>query len=175
MRRFFLWAALVVVAASCSHDSKQAAPGKEANLLLSSSFEGLDGWVGETASLTSEKAHTGQYSIKVDPAIEYSLPFVKQLGRLSATRVSKVRLTAWSLLTSSGKATLVFQISRPVQGDNVFYEKIDLNKVGEWTKVSHVLTLPPVIDPASQVRIYLWRNEATGPVYLDDIALTVEP
>ncbi|MCB2380010.1 hypothetical protein LGH70_20620 [Hymenobacter sp. BT635] len=167
---------LLLFAAACSQKKNEQADDTKGKALLSTSYENLEGWVPENASLTKEKAHTGNYSVKVDPAIEFGLTYVNKLGRLSPTRSNKLRLKAWYMLTKPGKASLVFQIVNPDNtSTNAFYEKISLEKVGDWTEVSQVLTLPPVIDPASEVRVYLWRDEATGASYLDDVELTVEP
>ncbi|TGE26498.1 hypothetical protein [Hymenobacter metallicola] len=176
MRSFRLYFLLLVVATACSQKKTEEADSAKSSVLFSSSFEGLEGWLPENPSLTQEKAHTGKYSVKVDSNIEYGVTYINKLGRLSPTRINKFHLKAWTFLTKPGNAALVFQIMNPDQsGTNAFYEKIDLEKVDAWTLVEKDLTLPAVVDPNSQVRVYLWRANATGPVYLDDIELTVAP
>jgi hypothetical protein len=178
MSRLTTWIALALLMTACSSDAnetKEKIPDVAADrVLFTTSFEDFEGWVAENPSLNKEKAHTGHYSIKVDQNIEFSQTYTNQLARLSPKRFNKVRITAWGYLTAPGAAALVFQITRADQ-TSVFYEKIDINKVNSWEQVSKVLTLPTVLDPMDQVRIYLWRASATAPAYLDDVKLSVEP
>lgn len=176
MRYSFLWSVLWLSVAACSQDKTAAADTKASQVLLASDFENLEGWVPENASLTTEKAHSGTYSIKVGPANEFSLTYISKLGRLSTTRLNKVRLKGWYFLTKPGPAYMVVQVVNPdANGTNAFYEKVTLDKVGAWTEVEQALTLPPALDPASQVRLYLWRSTATDAAYLDDVQLITEP
>lgn len=175
MRTSQLWLLLFVLASACSQQKTDKAGDTKSPVLFASSFENLEGWVPENPSLTKEKAKTGQYSVKVDQNTEYGLTYINKLGRLSPTRVNKFRLKASYFLTKPGNAALVVQIVKPDESNtNAFYEKVDLDKVEAWTSVDKVMTLPGVIDPASQVKVYLWRASATGPAYLDDIELSVE-
>lgn len=168
----FLW-----LMTACSRDARREVPvpaPAASRVLAATSFEEMDGWVAPTPSLTTEKARTGQYAIKVDQNMAFSLTYTNQLVRLSPRRFDKVRLTAWGYLTEPGAAALVFQIVRADQ-TTAFYERIAISKVGSWEQVSKVITLPPVLNPLDQVKIYLWRTDATSPVYLDDVTLSVEP
>lgn len=176
MRHSAIGVVLALVSSSaCSHQTTEKTPIIAPDrVLFTTSFEDLDGWVAESPSLTKELARTGQYSIKVDQNTEFSLTYKNQLTRLSPKRFNKVRLTAWSRLTAPGAAALVFEITRDNQ-TTVFYEKVDIQQDDSWKQISSVLTLPPVLDPMDQVRIYLWRASATAPAYLDDMQLSVEP
>lgn len=172
------WAVAVIIslgAVACSpNKTKSPPPNAPGRVLFATSFEDLEGWVTENPSLTKEKAHTGQYSIKVDQATEFSLTYLNRLARLSPQRFNKVRLTGWGLITAPGAASLVFQITRADQS-TVFYDKIDITQANSWQQLSKVMSLPAVLDPMDQVRIYLWRAEAKTPVYLDDVKLSIEP
>lgn len=175
MRQLAFWTATLLLITACSRESNDKTAASNANqVLFTTSFENLEGWIADNPSLTQERAHTGNYSIKIDPSQEFSMTYTNQLYRLSPKRFNKVRLTAWGFLTAPGAAALVFQIVRPDQ-TNAFYEKVDISQVNSWEQVSKVLTMPPVLDPADQVRIYLWRGTATAPAYLDDLQLSVEP
>lgn len=177
MRHLASVVALLFFLTACSRDTsrKVPVPAPATNrVLVTTSFEEMDGWVAETPSLTLERARTGRYAIKVDQNTEFSLTYLNQLARLSPKRFDKVRLTAWGYLTAPGSASLVFQITRADQ-TTAFYEKIDISRVNTWEQVSKVLTLPAVLDPTDQVKVYLWRAAATAPVYLDDLTLSVEP
>jgi hypothetical protein len=175
MRHWAVGAVISVSLVACSHKkTKSPPPNAPGRVLFATSFENLEGWVTETPSLTNEKAHTGQYAIKVDQATEFSLTYLNKLVRLSPQRFDKVRLTGWGFLTAPGAASVVFQITGPDQS-TVFYDKIDITEVDAWQRVSKVMTLPAVLNPTDQVRIYLWRAEAKAPVYLDDVKLSIEP
>ncbi|UOQ54279.1 carbohydrate binding domain-containing protein [Hymenobacter cellulosivorans] len=167
---------LLLLTAACSKKSADDTGGQETQVLVRNGFEDLEGWVPNNPSLTKENPHSGQYSVKVDPAIEYSLTYINPIGHLSPTRINKIRLKAWTYQAKPGKAAVVVQINSPEpNGPSVFYQKFDLSEVSKWTELSQVLTMPAVLDPASQIRIYLWRFEAGGPAYMDDIELSVEP
>ncbi|SMB93516.1 Carbohydrate-binding CenC domain protein [Hymenobacter roseosalivarius DSM 11622] len=175
MRHLAIGLALVLLTTACSQNAgeKNSAAGT-GRVLVDTSFEDLEGWIPENPSLTQEKAHTGRYSIKIDPGTEFSLTYINQLYRLSPKRFNTVRLTAWGQLTAPGAAAVVFQITRADQ-TTAFYEKIDIKEVNEWGQINKVLTMPAVLNPADQVKIYLWRATATAPAYLDDLTLSVEP
>ncbi|QIL76366.1 MULTISPECIES: carbohydrate binding domain-containing protein [Hymenobacter] len=175
MRHLAIGLALVLLTTACSQNGSEKNPaGAAGRVLVSTSFEELEGWIPENPSLTQEKAHTGRYSVKIDPGTEFSLTYINQLYRLSPKRFDKVRLTAWGQLTAPGSAAVVFQITHADQ-TTAFYEKIDITEVNSWGRIDKVLTMPPVLDPADQVKIYLWRATATAPAYLDDLTLSVEP
>lgn len=175
MRYLAIVLAVGLLATACSQRANEKKSAATAGrVLIDTSFEELEGWLSETPSLTRERAHTGHYSVKVDPSTEFSLTYINQLYRLSPKRFDKVRLTAWGQLTAPGAAAIVFQITRADQ-TTVFYEKIDVKEVNDWGRIDKVLTMPAVLDPADQVKIYLWRATATAPAYLDDLTLTVEP
>ncbi|MEJ7661966.1 MAG: hypothetical protein WKG07_21540 [Hymenobacter sp.] len=76
---------------------------KPANLLASNDFESLDGWLGGEVgpSLTREQAHSGVYSVKVDPKVDYSMGYSNPLGRLSSSQVTKLKLHGWVFLPSN--------------------------------------------------------------------------
>jgi hypothetical protein len=177
MRHLACVVAFFSLMTACSRDTRREVPVSApvvGRVLTATSFEEMDGWVTPTPSLTTEKARTGQYALKVDQNTEFSLTYTNPLTHLSPRRFDQVRLTAWGYLTEPGPAALVFQITRPDQ-TTAFYEKIDISQVGAWAQISKVLTLPPVLDPADQVKVYLWRATATAPAYLDDLTISVEP
>lgn len=151
------------------------------NLLLRNDFDSLAGWTGaESPSLTRERAHSGQYSIKTDKDLEYSLTYVNLLGRLSPVRLTKIKVAAWVFAAKPGNAQLTVQLTRSLQDNTtIFNQSLDLGetvkKPGEWTYVSKVFALPADISSANQLRIFVWRASAAEPVYLDDLVVTNEP
>ena len=180
MRFHFFPAALALLAASgCSSDSSPTAIPE--NQLMATDFESMTGWTPDVPSLTREKAHSGKYSIKTDPNIEYSLTYQTTLGALSPTKLTKVRLTAYAYVKKAGSpATLTFQLLRslPEGGAAFFMESIDMSKTvkkaGEWTKVTQDIVLPADVAATSILRLYIWRASSSDAVYVDDIVLTKE-
>lgn len=165
----------LLVLAGCSSNTETETP---ANLITQNDFEGLDGWVPGTPSLTTEKAHSGRFSTKVDKDAEYSLSYVNLLGKASAARIQKIKLSGWVLLAGpKATATVVVQVVDPAQDNKqVFWEGIDLSKevkkTNEWTEVSKEFTLPANLEAGHQLRVYMWRGGAEQPAYLDDLTLT---
>lgn len=169
---------LSTLTAACSPvDADQA----DSRVLLRADFESLAGWGGpEAPSLTRERAHSGQYSIKTDKDLEYSLTYLSPLGRLRMQPAAKIKVSAWVFASQPGSAQLTVQLTRSVEDNTViFSEFINLGeavkKQFQWTPVSQVFTLPADVSAANQLRIYVWRTSAPEPVYLDDLVVTNEP
>ena len=156
----------------------------DSNTLLISGFETLPGWLPEqqSATLTQERAHTGQTALKVDEAHEYSLTYNNLLGRLRDTRLNKIKVAAWVFLPNSqAAATLVTSVADPATptAKPLLWEGIKLNEVvktyGKWVQVSRVMTLPADADASKRLSIYLWRTGVNQPVYIDDLTVSIEP
>lgn len=176
---FFLSALLSLAGCSSGPDS-----ASDANTLMVNGFETLGGWLPEeqSATLTQEQAHTGKTSLKVDQDREYSLPYSNLLGRLRDTPLRKIKVSAWVFLpTAQAAATLVMEVTDPAApaAKPLLWEGIKLSEAvktyGKWTQVSSVLTLPASADASKKLSIYLWRTGGSQPVYLDDLAVSVEP
>ncbi len=157
-----------------------AAPTPPADQLAANDFEHLDGWLnGNTpASLTQEKAHSGVYSVKVDPATDYSLGYTNQLGRISTGRMRKIKLRAWVFLPNDqATAALVTEIKTPDPTKNL-WDNFDLGKeattksgFNKWLEVEHTVDVPATAVFNSTLQVYLWRNGSSQPVYLDDLQI----
>jgi hypothetical protein len=154
-----------------------------ANELASNDFEHLDGWLGSDASpsLTREKAHSGLYSVKVDPAIDYSMGYNNQLGRISDTRIRKIKLRGWVFLPSSRTpVSLVTEIKKPNEAKGIFYDSFDLAKAvrpngyNHWVEIENTINVPETATYDSRILVYLWRGNSSLPAYLDDIQLIKE-
>ena len=177
---FSLSALVALGLAGCGGQTDAA---NDPNVLVNNDFETLAGWLPEpqSATLSREKAHSGRYSIKVDPAHDYSLSFGAPLGQLHETRIKKLKVTAWAFVpTADATASLVTAVSNPSTPDAkpMIWEALELNKpgsVGKWVEVSKVITLPENTVPTSKLGFYLWRTGGNQPVYLDDLQVTVEP
>lgn len=171
-RKCLLGIGLATALAACSKD----APTVDKDVLVHNDFETLYGWVGETPSLTKEKAHSGLYSIKVDPNTEYSLTFRSLIGRLISAKPKKMKLEGWVLRASDeSDARLTVQLLRPKDGSSVLSESVSLKekiaKPGVWEKVEMEFAMPDQASSEDELRLYLWRVGSGEPVYLDDVEL----
>lgn len=170
-----VYAALALALTACGG----ASTTKPENLLAANSFDELDGWVpdGSMPFLTRAKAHSGQFSASVNPTSEYAGGYSGTLGKLSGTRLNKLRLHAWVWLPSrDAKASLVTQVTDPASGKVLLYDNIDLvaatsSTFGKWAEVDKELTLPAEVTSNSVFKTYLWRNQSSQPVYMDDLQI----
>ncbi|QKG58350.1 hypothetical protein GKZ68_17975 [Hymenobacter sp. BRD128] len=175
LARLFTFSALglgLLLGSGCSKTSAE-----EKDVLTSNDFDHLDGWVGDVPSLTREKAHSGAYSIVVQPGIEYGLGYSNPLGRLSTMRPDKIRISAWVMRTGDQNAAkLVAEIKDPATGAKALWEAIDLGKevpkLNEWKHIEHVITVPPTVSATSRIMVYMWGAGAGQPTYLDDLTLS---
>jgi len=146
-------------------------------------FESMAGWMGPTPSpsLTTEKAHSGKYALKVDGNTEFSLGYNNMLGMMSKARISKIKIEAWVFSPSAeAGALLVTTISdgvadhKPMLWDGFDVVKAS-DKHNEWVQVSKVIDVPASVNYSSHLGLYLWRNKGTLPTYIDDITITEAP
>ena len=180
MKNIFCFLVLASLTASCSSDNNLPADGP--NLITKNDFEALAGWGGvDPATLSKVRAHSGKYSLEVHPPDrDYSITYDAALGQVSPRKVKKIRLDAWVFLTSAkASGMLVMQVKDPAQADkNIFWDGIKLTETvkeyNKWVKVSKEFTLPETIAYTNHVQLFLWRGDASEPVYADDISLTTE-
>jgi hypothetical protein len=167
---------LAVGFSACSSGSSV----KSADVLASNDFEQLDGWLGSAAtpSLNRERAHSGEYSVKVDPKIDYSLGYNNQLGRISPTRLHKLKIHCWVFLSNSKTAVaLVTDVSNPDPAKSLVHHSYDLAKATrpkgyhQWIEVEYTIDLPETVTSNSQLVVYLWRADSQEPAYLDDLQI----
>lgn len=145
---------------------------------MKSDFESLVGWIPDASTVAKDKAHSGQYSIKVDQNHEYGLGYTSLLGQLSSTRIRGVKLDAWVYLTDKDAvgSKLTFILKDAASGQELLGNRIELAEqvkdYGKWVKFSKEINFPTSANYTSQVLVYLWRGGASKPTYIDDIQLT---
>ncbi|KAA9331348.1 hypothetical protein F0P96_13960 [Hymenobacter busanensis] len=174
MKNAFLLLALVALV-SCSKSDDQSA---NANAITATNFDDYEGWVPENASLTRERAHSGKFSIKVDGNSEFSMGYVNLLGKISPRKMRKLHLKAWAFLPSNkAAAKLGMQITDPSTGQEIFGDGIKLTdqvtSFNKWVEVEKDITLPDNIAPTQLLKLFLWRDSASEPAYIDDLSLTI--
>ena len=173
--RQLLYALLALSLAACGEKPK-ATP---ANLLASNDFESVDGWLGgvNPTSLTKDKAHSGRYSVKVSPESEYSLGYDNPFGKLSASKLKKIKLRAWvNLPNGKSEAILVAAVPNSTAGAKpLLWEGVKLrDKVksyNKWVEVEKEITLPDNITYNDKINAYLWSAGSSDPVYMDDMSI----
>lgn len=179
MKKSFLFSACALALAACG--GSEPAIDSDPNVLMHTDFEGLDGWLpsDKASTLTQEKAHSGNTSMKVDATHEYSLPFSEPLGLLHKSQPKKITVSAWTFVPDAqAAASLVVSVSDPAAPDKpLLWQAVILSKeskpYGEWKEVSQTIILPANVGPANKLSIYLWRTGGTSPVYADDIKVTL--
>ena len=166
----------LAVLAGCAGSGNGAAD----KVLSQNDFESMAGWAPATPSLTTERAHSGRYAMKVGEGLEFGANFSSPLVQVSPTRLQKLRVSAWALLTNlDTEAQLVVEVKNPADdSQKIFWESFTLNSkvksVNSWTKVGKTFTLPATLNPTDELRVYLWRGASPAAVYLDDVELTRE-
>jgi hypothetical protein len=158
---------------SCSRDTVYGN-----GVLMRSDFDHLTGWIGDTSSLTRDKAHSGAYSLVVKPGAARSLGYDAVLGQLCSSRPDKLYVSAWVMRTGNQNATkLVVEIKDPDANNQVFREDIDLGKevqkLDTWQRLEHAVAVPPKVSANAHIMLYLSGAEAGQPTYLDDLALSL--
>ena len=184
IRKIWPLAVLVAVLVAGCQPRDGRAETKEREL-MHTSFEEMVGWAPAPPpspaippSLSTVKAHTGKYAMRVDSANAYSFSYRASLGSLCSThRPRRLTLGAWVWVPRfEDTAVLVFALSDPNNPDQPLLSKYvyltDSGPFGKWKYVSRAIDLPGNIHSNTQVVIYLWRANAAQPVYADDLQLT---
>jgi len=158
-----------------------AYPEVREHRLFFNDFEHLDGWLPDpavAATLTTERAHSGRYSVMVDAAHPFSVTDHAKLNELVSLRPRRMHLSAWIWVENSqDDAQLVFSAGLPddPEGKSKVYSQVflvDNWPYRRWTHVSRDIDLPPEISSQTNLSIYLWNNGAPDRVFADDWELT---
>jgi len=167
---------------ACSTDSSSNSKIDDKTVTFND-FESGGGWSndpGRNDPTLFEKgqAHSGRYAIKVDKDHEFGLTFAMTLGKMSDGKFKKVRMEAWAFMpTERATGTLGLQLMAPDNSKQVFSDEIKLRDAvksyGKWVFISKDVTLPTDINAAQQLRLFLWRADASDTVMLDDVKLSI--
>lgn len=169
--------AAALLALSLSACSDGSSPSSSEKLLAANDFEQLAGWIGDNpagATLTTDKAHSGKYSVVVKPGSDYGLGYGNVLSKLSGTRPAKIAVSAWVLVPNKDAgAVLVTEIKDPATNKTLLWAGLDcgkqVKKFNEWQKVEKTIDIPAEATAASRIQIYPWRGGGGQPVYVDDV------
>ena len=170
----------VVLALLAGCHPRDGRPTPRQRELARTDFEGFRGWApAMLPQLATDKAHSGKFSLRVDPQHPYSPTFRAELGQLFSHRPRRITLGAWVWVPGfRDDAVLVMAITNPENPDNpVFRKEVYLNDsspFGAWKWVSRDLDIPlnTNFSSRSQLVVYLFAKDVTSPVYADDLLLT---
>lgn len=160
---------LLALAAGCT-----APPAQR---IAHTDFDALVGWAPLPPSLTSERAHSGRYCVKVDGASEYSISYAVPLAAAGLQPGQRLGVRGWALRTGSQTgAAVVVQVIDPARpGESVFWQALPVSQqvitYDRWVPIKQTFTLPARLPGGCQLRVYLWRGPDTQPTYLDDLEL----
>ncbi len=150
-------------------------------LVSRNDFESVLGWGGSNdASVTTDRAHSGQYAVRVGPQNEFGYTYVRTLGNMSASKIRTITVSAWVWVPEMrAPSQIVLDITRsPEVSTPVFSSTINLpvtvKRAKTWQQVSKTFTLPDSVRSTNQLKCYLWRCGTNENVYADDITLSVE-
>ena len=173
--------AFVVVALVSSACSKDGSADLPAGMVTRNDFENVQGWGGANElSVTVEKARSGKSSICVNPQVEFSYTYNRQLSQMTGGKPKKLTVTGWAWVPDKdAKALIVVDIKRSAEkGTQVFYEGLELatavKDFKEWSEVKKTFILPDSISSVNQCKVYMWRGSSPRPVYLDDVSISLE-
>ncbi|GAB3239430.1 hypothetical protein GCM10027346_32710 [Hymenobacter seoulensis] len=146
------------------------------HVVFANDFEQIPNWISE-GSLTTERAHSGRYAVKVDKEHPFSLTYRRIIGDMFTQRPRRMKLSAWVWVEGPyDDALLAFNLNPPAGSSQpMFSAKIYLADnwpYRRWIHVSRDIDLPPVYSSQSQLSIFLWHNTAQNTVYADDWKLT---
>ncbi|MDF7812732.1 hypothetical protein [Hymenobacter sp. YC55] len=171
-----LYASLVLALTACGDKATEV----PANQLASNDFESVEGWMGDNTppSLTREKAHSGLYAIKVDPSNEFSMGYNNLLGKLSPSRISKLKLHAWvNVPTAGSNVLLITQITDPAKPGTppIMWNATKLSEQAKtqnkWVEINKEIELPANVMYTNRIQVYLWRPAGSETAFLDDLSI----
>jgi len=162
------------LATSCGNST----PENDANLLAFNDYEAVIGWMPDGGTVTREQAHSGRYAVKVDSEHEFGMGYGLPVGKATARKPRKVRVSAWAYMTdASSAARLGFQLVDPATGQETFGDGINftdqIKDYKKWVEISKEITLPETTTSTQEMRVYLWRGGATTPAYMDDLRIAL--
>ena len=153
-----------------------AKPDEPADCQVWAGYEGIP-QAGTPAmpTLSAERAHSGQFSVRVDQQNVYGHPVDlswEQLGK-----PDQLRVKGWTWMPNlSTRAALVLTVVRPGQTAAIDWQSLNLRQVvrrpNQWVPVVKTFNLPAGLQPTDRVIIYLWQAFPGEAVFLDDLCLT---
>ena len=136
-------------------------------------FDNLYWWSNDQWNLTSEKAHSGDFSARTDSLNEFSQTFAMDYDYALAKKCSAIQVSAWICVTNmNAKAGLVVSVESAKGA--AAYESVDIKNFitapNQWDEVAATLKLPEKAPEGSKIKVYLWSPSKTK-IFLDDVTI----
>ncbi|MDO7845251.1 hypothetical protein Q5H92_02705 [Hymenobacter sp. M29] len=138
-------------------------------------YTGFERHKAPAPAMTTEKAHTGRFAMRVDGQHRRARLYHVRLGQLSDHRPRRFTLSAWAWAPDFGAdAAVVLSIRNPGTAAPALQQSMfaaDAGPYQAWKHISLDVDLPNNTSPDSELTIELAAN-SEGPVYIDDLRLT---
>lgn len=165
----------LAVGAGCS--SKPDEGQWVGDVVTATDYEAAAGWIPGATSLSRDHAHSGRFADRIDSAHTFGLTFQLPLNQASVHALRGLDVEAWtyfSSLKSGGALELQVWAHGPGQDPKPLYaEHLNLrDQVTDsclWTPVHQRFTLPDNLPGDANLRLFIWGNPSTKPVYFDDM------
>ena len=150
-----------------------------ARLLRTFSFENTSEPKGK--HYTTEFAHSGKHSIKMDSTLHFSPSFDIPFAELTNHYYAWIKASVWVYPVSNPKetpASLVVTFQH--KGKNYKYKTKSIEnedvrkslKLNQWNKIEILYLTPEVRNKNDKLVVYVW-NRGKNPVYFDDMKIEI--
>lgn len=161
--------ALILLLTACS-------PGQP-RLVFFSDFEQFEGWVSPLpAFLTTEQAHSGQYSYRMGPREEFGPGYATTFEK-NGFVPRRLRLSGWAYLPSGRIRSTILVINVQCHGRRPdVWEGMDIDesvaRYQVWVPLQKHIRLPDDLLPSDELKFYVWHSDVNGELtFLDDLKL----
>ncbi|WP_345054527.1 hypothetical protein [Hymenobacter glaciei] len=177
MRNSALLAGGVVLAVAAGCSSAPETGQWVGDLVTASDYEAVAGWVPGATSLSRDHAHSGRFADRIDAEHTFGLTFQLPLNQASVHALRGLDVEAWtyfSSLKSGGALQVQVWAHGPGQDAKPLYEeqlnlREQVTDSCHWTQVHRRFTLPDNLPGDANLRLFIWGNPSTKPVYFDDL------
>ena len=166
----------------CSPADKPTDPALPASavLITRNDFEAVAGWggAGVPASISTDQAHSGRYSVRAGRGIEYAYGYSMPLRLALPARPTRLHLKGWFYRAARGETgALVINVVRPSNQQTLFYESVSLAELraNRWVTHSAEVALPDSVTSLDVLNVFLWSAGSAEPIFLDDLEVTAIP
>lgn len=135
-------------------------------------FDNLKMWSADV-NVTTEQAHSGNYSISTDSVHEYSQTFLMNWIEINEKHFSHVNISGWALLPK-GNEDVRLVCSFDDKGKPVEYKATDfissIREPGKWHQIRLSMYFPENLSDSAKIKIYAWAPKKQK-AFLDDIEI----
>ena len=97
MKSPFLFVAAAAFSSALASCSKDPSANLPEGTVTHNNFENVQGWGGASEpSITSERAHSGKYSVITKPQQDFGYTYVNTLGQMTGGKPRKITVSGWA-------------------------------------------------------------------------------